>query len=55
MMSENIAQNMQSSQGIINYLKQLHLDGHFRILYHDAGKCEYQVSNYRLGQILRQS
>ena len=30
--------NMQSSQGIINYSTQLHLVGHFRILYHD-----YQV------------
>jgi len=32
MMSENIARNMYSSQGIINYPTQLHLVGHFRIL-----------------------
>jgi hypothetical protein len=32
MMSENIARNMYSSQGIINYPTQLHLAGHFRIL-----------------------
>jgi hypothetical protein len=29
MMSENIARNMYSSQGIINYPTQLHLVGHF--------------------------
>jgi len=29
---------MQNSQGIINYPTQLHLVGHFRILYHDARK-----------------
>jgi len=29
MMSENIARNMWSSQGTINYPKQLHLVGHF--------------------------
>jgi len=29
MMSENIAQNMYSSQGTINYPKQLHFVGHF--------------------------
>ena len=34
MMSENIAQNMQSSQRIINYSTQLHLVGHFCILYY---------------------
>jgi len=28
-MSKNIARNMQSSQGIINYPKQLQLVGHF--------------------------
>jgi hypothetical protein len=28
MMSENTAQNMYSSQGIINYPTQLHLVGH---------------------------
>jgi len=28
-MSENIARNMYSSQGIMNYLPQLHLVGHF--------------------------
>jgi len=42
-MSENIAQNVFSSQGIINYPTQLHLVGHFRILYHDAQKHECQV------------
>jgi len=42
-MSKNIAQNMYSSQGIINYPTQLHLVGHFCILYHDAWKYEYQV------------
>ena len=36
MMKENIARNMQSSKGIINYPRQLHLVGHFPILYHDA-------------------
>jgi hypothetical protein len=46
MMSENIARNMYSSQGIINYPTQLHLLGHFRILYHDARKHECQVYNY---------
>ena len=52
MMSENIARNMYSSQGIANYPTQLHLVGHFRILYHDARilyhdarKHEYQVYN----------
>ena len=29
MMSENIARNMYSSQGIINYPTQLHIFGHF--------------------------
>jgi hypothetical protein len=43
MMSENIAQNMYSSQGIINYPTQLHLVGHFCILNHDGWKHEYQV------------
>jgi len=33
MMSENIARNIQSSQGIINYPTHLQLVGHFRILY----------------------
>ena len=28
-MSENVARNMWSSQGTINYVKQLHLFGHF--------------------------
>jgi len=42
-MRENIAQNVSSSQGIINYPTQLHLVGLFRILYHDARKHEYQV------------
>jgi len=42
-MSKNVAQNVFSSQGIINYPTQLHLVGHFCILYHDAQKHEYQV------------
>jgi len=42
-MSENIARNMYSSQGTINYPTQLHLVGHFRILNHDAQKHEFQV------------
>ena len=45
MMSENIAQNMQSRQRIINYPTQLHLVGHFRMLYQDAREHEYQVYN----------
>jgi hypothetical protein len=44
MMSENIARNIYSSQGIINFPTQLHRVGHFRILYHDARKHEYQSS-----------
>jgi hypothetical protein len=36
MMSENIAQNMYSSEETINYPTQLHLVGHIRKLYHDA-------------------
>jgi len=43
MMSENIARNMYSSQGIINYPTQLRLVGHFHILYHDARKYEYRT------------
>jgi hypothetical protein len=35
MMSENIAQNMKRTQGIINYPLQLHLVGHFLIMYSD--------------------
>jgi hypothetical protein len=42
MMSENIAQNMQSSQGTINYPTQLQLVGRFHKLYHDARNFEYQ-------------
>jgi hypothetical protein len=34
---------MWSCQGIINYSTQLHLVGHFRILYYDARKHEYYV------------
>jgi hypothetical protein len=34
MMSENIPQNIYSSQRIINYPTQLYLVGHFRILYY---------------------
>jgi hypothetical protein len=37
---------MKSRQGIINYPIHLHLVGHFRILYHDAQKHEYQVYLY---------
>jgi hypothetical protein len=33
MMSDNIARNMYSSQGIINYSTQLHLVGRFRKIY----------------------
>jgi hypothetical protein len=44
MMSENIARNMHSSQGIINYPTQLHVVGHFRVLYHDARKHEYRMN-----------
>ena len=43
MMNENVARNMQSSQEIINYPTQLHLVCHFRILYYDARKHEYQT------------
>jgi len=42
-MSENIARNMQSSQGRLNYPIQLHLVGHFSKLYRDARNLEYQV------------
>jgi hypothetical protein len=42
-MSENIARNMQSSLGIINYPTQLHPVGHFRKLYHDARNHGYQT------------
>jgi hypothetical protein len=43
MMSENIARNMCSSQGTINYPKQLHLFGNFcKKLYHDARNHECQ-------------
>jgi len=43
MMSENIARNMQSSQGTINYPTQLRLVGYLRKLYHDARNHECQV------------
>jgi len=43
MMSENIARNMHSSQGIINYPTKLHLVGYFRKLYYDARNHEYRV------------
>ena len=46
MMRENIARNMQSSQGIINYPTQLHLVGHFRILHHDAREHKQQKSYF---------
>jgi hypothetical protein len=45
-MNENIARNLYSSQGIINYPTQLHLFGHFRILCHNARKHEYQFENW---------
>jgi len=45
MMSENIARNIESSQGTINYPTQLHLVSHFRKLYHDARNHEYQGYN----------
>ena len=48
MMSEYIARNMQSSQGIINYPTQLHLVGNFHILYYDARKHEYQTRIQRI-------
>jgi hypothetical protein len=53
MLSENIARNMYSSQGIINYPTQLHLVGHFRILYHDARKYEYQDNKSAVGLVKR--
>jgi hypothetical protein len=42
MMSGNIARNMYSSQGKINYPTQLRLVGYFRILRHDARKEAFQ-------------
>jgi hypothetical protein len=48
MMSENIARNMYSSQGINKYLTQLHLVGHLSKLYHDAQKLEYQIQKTQL-------
>jgi len=51
-MSENIARNKYSSQGIINYPTQLHFIGHFRILYHDARKHEYQVLERTVAQVV---
>jgi len=50
MMSKNIARNMQSNQGTINYPTQLHLVGHFHKLYHDARNHECQVLHRRWGQ-----
>jgi hypothetical protein len=35
---------MYSSQEIINYPTQLHLVGHFRILFPEARKREYETS-----------
>ena len=50
--SKNITRNMQSSQGILNYPTQLHLVRHFRILYDDAWKNEYQIwSNFSMSDI----
>jgi hypothetical protein len=51
MMSESIAQNMQSSQGTINYPTQLHLVGHFPKSYPDAQNHEYQKCSDQLGSI----
>jgi len=34
---------MPVTQGTINYPTQLHLVGHFRKLYHDVRKLEYQA------------
>jgi hypothetical protein len=42
MMSENIARNMWSSQGTIDYPTLLHLVGQFRILHLDAWNHEYK-------------
>jgi hypothetical protein len=42
MMRKNIARNMQSSQGTINYPTLLLLVGHFSILYLDASNRKYQ-------------
>jgi hypothetical protein len=42
-MSENIARNMYSSQGIKNYPTQLHFTGHFRKLYNDEQNHGYQI------------
>jgi hypothetical protein len=39
-MSENIARTMWSSQGMMNYPRQLHTVGHFRILYCKQLICE---------------
>jgi hypothetical protein len=47
-MRENIARNMQRSQGKINCPTQLRLVGHYRKLYHDARKRECQVNDVSL-------
>jgi len=52
MMGENIARNMESSQGTINYPTFLHLVGHFRLLYLYARNHEYQVSKVVFVEIL---
>jgi hypothetical protein len=52
MKSENIARNMYSSQGIINYPTQLHLVCHSRILCHDARKHKYQIDEESLKELM---
>ena len=49
MMSENIARNMYSNQGTINYPTQFHLVGHFRKLYHDARNDECRANGVSAG------
>jgi len=46
MMSENIARNMYSSQGTINYPAQLHFVDYVRKLNHDARNNKRQISRY---------
>ena len=53
-MSEDIARNMYSSQGIINYPKQLHLVGHFRILCSETSAYKIQTPGYYPENITQQ-
>ena len=55
MMSENIARNTQSSQGIINYPKQLHLVGHFRKFDLQQVGRKKKIKNYLQAKIKRKS